>query len=67
MRMSTIVLCLVMTGCLALVCWASSIGLGVPQPTKEPLSIREDSARGTLQRGHHRTRYFVGGGIFHGK
>lgn len=46
--------------------WASSAGWGVPQPAKSPLSIREDSARGTrYSSGHYRTHFFVGGGGVH--
>ena len=48
--------------------WASYTGAGVPRPEKNPPSIREGSAiRGPLGRGHHRTRFFVGGGLHGGK
>ena len=48
--------------------WASSSGMGLKQPTKNPISIREDSARGPTRTGHYRTRYFfMGGGFHHGK
>ena len=53
----------------ALTIFASRKGWGVPQPTKEPLSIREESARGVpAQSGRYRTRYFfMGGGPARGK
>ena len=55
-------------GASSLVAWASHSGLGVPQPTKSPVSIREESARGKKWgAGHHRTRYLFGGGIHTGK
>lgn len=48
--------------------WASKVGVGIPQPEKEPMSIREESARGgAVRSGHHRTRYFIGGGFRSGK
>lgn len=46
--------------------WASNRGVGLPKPEKKPVSVREDSAR-PLSGGHHRTRYFIGGGILRGK
>jgi len=47
--------------------WASKTGFGVPQPDKQPMSVRENSAR-MPRAGHYRTRYFfVGGGIHGGK
>ena len=49
--------------------WASSSGFGVPQPEKQPISIREGSPRGD-QTGNRSRRYrtvFIAGGIFHGK
>lgn len=66
MNRGTLTLGGIMLGLLAGSVWASNRGVGLPQPEKEPISIREDSAR-PLKRGHHRTRYFVGGGIFRGK
>ncbi len=49
--------------------WASYRGIGVPQPEKQPISIREESARNTpAGTGRYRTRFFLmGGGIHHGK
>ena len=49
--------------------WATRTGWALPQPIKEPISIREDSARGTaLAPGRTRSRYFfVGGGPRRGK
>lgn len=47
--------------------WASSRGLGIPQPTKEPVSIREGSPRGGTPGRAFRPRYFIGGGVFSGK
>ena len=44
--------------------WASGRGLGLPAPEKNPISIREGSAR-TAQ-GGYRTRYFLLGGGIHG-
>ncbi|MCB9852347.1 MAG: hypothetical protein H6819_04565 [Phycisphaerales bacterium] len=48
---------------------ASSSGFGVPQPEKQPISIREGSARGNgANSGSRRYRpVFISGGIFHGK
>lgn len=64
-RNGTILLVLTLL-CLGGAVWASSTGFGLPQPEKNPPSIREESVRisGT---GHHRTRYFIGGGIRRGK
>jgi hypothetical protein len=48
---------------------ASSRGFGVPQPEKQPISIREGSARGNAS-GNSSRRYrsvFIAGGIYHGK
>ena len=48
---------------------ASSSGFGVPQPEKQPVSIREGSARGSAAAAGSR-RYrsvFIAGGIYHGK
>jgi hypothetical protein len=56
----------ILLGVVGMTVWASRVGLGLPQPEKEPPSIREGSAR-IEQAGHHRTRYFVGGGILRGK
>ncbi len=66
MNRGTMILGSVMLGILVGSVWASNHGLGLPQPGKEPISVREDSAR-PLTGGHHRTRYFIGGGIHHGK
>ena len=53
---------------LVAVAWASSRGVGVPRPAKKPVSIREDSVKGTHSGTRYRhSRYFVGGGRFHGK
>jgi len=49
--------------------YASSTGMGVPQPENQPVSIREGSARGANQTGTNR-RYrsvFMYGGFLHGK
>ena len=48
---------------------AAANGAGIPQPDKQPMSVREGSVRGTgvTGRGHYRTRYFVGGGLHGGK
>lgn len=46
--------------------WAGTAGWGVEKPRNNPPSVREDSAR-IHRSGHHRTRYFSGGGIHHGK
>lgn len=54
----------------ALAIFASQKGWGVPQPEKEPLSIREESVRGSTSpsSGRYRTRYFLrGGGPARGK
>lgn len=60
------VLIVAMLGLGGLVSWAGQAGVGVKSPKKEPVSVREGSAHiGTA--GHHRTRYFMGGGIHHGK
>jgi len=48
---------------------ASSSGFGGPQPEKQPISIREGSARGNAT-GNSSRRYrsvFIAGGIYHGK
>ena len=66
MTRGTIILSGVMLMLLAGTIWASTSGLWMPQPTKQPVSIREESAR-PLGSGHRSTRYFVGGGIFRGK
>ena len=61
MRM-TAVLVLIMIAILGVTAYASRSGWGVPQPDKEPLSIREGSVR--TDTGRVRTRYFfMGGGI----
>lgn len=46
---------------------ASVTGWTVAEPVKKPQSIREGSARGPIGSGHHRTRYFIGGGLHRGK
>ncbi|NOX59050.1 MAG: hypothetical protein GXP29_09365 [Planctomycetes bacterium] len=66
MNRGTLILGGVMLSILAGSVWASNRGVGLPQPEREPISIREDSAR-PLTGGHHRTRYFIGGGIHRGK
>ncbi|MEL7472260.1 MAG: hypothetical protein AAGK04_03005 [Planctomycetota bacterium] len=48
------------------VSWASARGLGLPQPSNNPPSIREESNR-LSSSGTSGTRYFVGGGIIRGK
>jgi len=49
--------------------YASTKGIGVPQPEKQPPSIREQSTAGRLNRsGNHGTRFFlIGGGPRFGK
>ena len=42
--------------------WAAQAGLGLPDPTREALSVREDS-----KRTHKGRRYFHGGGHHRGK
>jgi hypothetical protein len=57
-----------MVGLLAAGTWASNHGWGIPRPARQPVSIREGSARGaTAAAGHYRTRYFIGGGMHRGK
>ena len=48
---------------------ASANGSGLPTPSKQPVSVREGSVRGTGTNGHghYRTRYFIGGGLHGGK
>jgi hypothetical protein len=49
--------------------YASSAGMGIPQPEKQPVSIREGSTRGPNNSGTNR-RYrsvFMYGGFLHGK
>ncbi len=65
-------LTMVLTGlcftAIGLTYWVSKIGAGVLVPEKNPPSIREGSAiKGPIGRGHHRTAYFVGGGLRGGK
>lgn len=67
MNKKIIVLIAAMVGASVLVVTASASGWGVPHPVKKPLSIREGSAKIENQRGHYRTRYFIGGGIHRGK
>ena len=63
----------ILIGCVAALTaftwFGSKSGWGVPQPVKEPLSIREESTRDTrLHSGRYRTRYFLrGGGPARGK
>ncbi len=45
--------------------WGSVRGVGLPEPTREPLSVREDSAR--RGGGGHGGRYLYGGGLHRGK
>lgn len=63
------VLALLMGGALAGSVFASTKGIGVPQPEKQPPSIREGSTAGRINgSGHHGTRFFlIGGGPFYGK
>ncbi len=69
MHRSTLWLIAVMFAALLATTWAASTGFGAPQPEKNPISIREGSARGErLGSGHYRTRYFfIGGGLHTGK
>lgn len=55
-----------MVGVTGLLTWAGAAGLGIPRPANNPPSVREGSQR-VGYAGHHRTRYFVGGGIHRGK
>lgn len=69
MSKGAIALIAVMGLSLAGTAWASSSGFGVPQPEKQPISIREGSARGNTT-GNSSRRYrsvFIAGGIYHGK
>ena len=45
--------------------YAASSGYGVPQPSKNPMSIREGSMKVTSD--GRKARYFYGGGIHSGK
>ena len=68
MSKGILILAAAMTALAGGLSWASGAGLGVPEPVKKPVSIREGSVRG----GHtgtryRRSRYFVGGGTFSGK
>ncbi len=64
----TMVLIVVCFAAIGATYWASKTGAGVSSPDKDPPSIREGSAvAGPIGRGHHRTRFFVGGGLFGGK
>jgi|GEM_PF-1075242 len=69
MSKGTLVLAAVMGTLLMGSVYASTKGIGVPQPDKEPPSIREGSTAGRINRsGHHGTRFFlIGGGPFYGK
>ena len=62
-------LVLVCAGVTAVAVRASRAGWGAGKPEKNPVSIREESARqGNLGPGRHRTRYFLlGGGLHRGK
>ena len=60
------ILILAMIGLTAGVTWSSFAGMGVPNPVKKPISIREGSARHP-RHGRRRARYFVGGSHRHGK
>ena len=44
--------------------WGSTRGAGLPEPTREPLSVREDSAR---RGGGYGGRHIHGGGLHRGK
>jgi len=59
-------LAILMTGLLGASLWASLVGWGIPQPLKQPISIREASARQQTGAGS-RVRYFIGGGLRGGK
>ncbi|MCA9254499.1 MAG: hypothetical protein KDA33_02630 [Phycisphaerales bacterium] len=68
MSKGAVILVAVMGLALAGSAWASSSGFGVPQPEKQPLSIREESARGDTSGGSRRYRpVFISGGVYHGK
>ena len=45
--------------------YTGQTGFFVPPPTKDPVSVREASARGG--KSNTRVRYFRGGGVHHGK
>ena len=47
--------------------WASVKGVGAATPTKNPVSIREQSVKGPLRTGYIPTRYFISGGPRSGK
>lgn len=66
MNKGAAILAIIMGAALFGTSYASTKGIGVPQPDKEPPSIREGSVR-TTGSGHYRTRYFVGGGLLYGK
>jgi hypothetical protein len=55
-----------MIGVAGLLTWAGAAGLGIRKPAKNPPSVREGSQR-LGRTGHYRSRYFMGGGIHHGK
>ena len=58
----------VMAGIMGATIHATGSGMGIPQPMKKPVSIREGSTKVTSNgRTYYRTRYFVGGGIHGGK
>lgn len=60
------ILVLVLAGGIFGVAQASRRGVGIPEPAKKPVNIREESLH-TMRHGHHRTHYFIGGGPHYGK
>lgn len=62
---ATWILVVVMTLLTGTAIWAGHAGVGLEQPTKNPISIREQSVRG--QTGRRPIRYFMLGGIHRGK
>lgn len=56
-----------MTAVTAGTIFMSRTGVGLEQPYKEPISIREQSAHGHSSGSTHRRSYFVGGGYRGGK
>lgn len=65
MSRSGVILTVVAVALLGLASWAGSTGFGLPNPDREPPSIREGSSRPAGMVG--RPRYFAGGGIHSGK
>ena len=60
------ILALLLAGSVVGIAQVSKKGVGVPEPAKDPVSIREKSVHRTTH-GRHRTYYFMGGGPRYGK